>query len=310
MYRVAPGSYDSRMGEHVRSPSRTAVLTAVARALHREEPRPWVLDDYLALELAGRAGTAIRERLLAELPRTHLMAFSRWMCVRARFPEDLIEQAVSTGVRQYVILGAGLDSFAYRRSDLLDRLRVFEVDHPATQGWKRRRLISLGVARPAGLVFTPVDFERHSLRQRLEDGGFDFREPSVISWVGVTMYLTAEAINATLATLAACRPGTRVVVTYNQPAGALEGISAEIAGAFAAIVKELGEPFVTLFLPDEMRALMLRHGFGDIVDFGPEHARSAYFGGRADVDIAGAQHLITATVTPARAAVPIRHATA
>jgi methyltransferase (TIGR00027 family) len=106
------------------------VLTAVARALHREEPRPWVIDDYLALGLAGREGAELRERLRAELPHPFLVAFSRWMCVRARFPEDIVEQAAADGVRQYVILGAGLDSFAYRRHDLLDRLRALRVRPP------------------------------------------------------------------------------------------------------------------------------------------------------------------------------------
>jgi methyltransferase (TIGR00027 family) len=134
-----------RMASRVRGPSRTAVLTAVARAVHREESQPWVMDDYLALGLAGREGLVLRERLRAELPRSHLLAFSRWVCVRARFAEDIVERAVASGVRQYVILDAGLDSFACRRGDLLDRLRVFEVDHPATQLWKRRQLAELGM---------------------------------------------------------------------------------------------------------------------------------------------------------------------
>ncbi len=121
------------MGEGVRGPSRTAVLTAVARAVHREEPPPWVIDDYLALPLAGQAGLALLKRLRAQVPAPHLLAFSRWMCVRARFPEDIVERAAASGTRQYVILGAGLDSFAYRRDDLLGQLHVFEVDHPATQ---------------------------------------------------------------------------------------------------------------------------------------------------------------------------------
>jgi methyltransferase (TIGR00027 family) len=137
--------------------SRTAVLTAVARAVHREEPQPWVIDDYLALGLAGREGLVLRERLRAELSAPFIVAFSRWVCVRARFAEDVVERAAADGVRQYVILGAGLDSFAYRRHDVLDRLRVFEVDHPATQRWKRRRLAGLGAGIPAGLVFAPVD---------------------------------------------------------------------------------------------------------------------------------------------------------
>ena len=125
------------------SASATARLTAVARALHREEPPPWVLDDYLALGLAGDDGPALRERLMREMAREDLLAFSRWVCVRARFPEDIVEDAVAAGVGQYVILGAGLDSFAYRRHDLLDRVRVYEVDHPETQEWKRERLAAL-----------------------------------------------------------------------------------------------------------------------------------------------------------------------
>src|ERR1700745_9020 len=130
------GQYDLRGREVVGGPSRTAVLTAVARALHREEPRPWVIDDYLALGLAGREGRALAGRVRAEVPAPYLLGFSRWMCARARFAEDIVEQAAAGGVGQYVILGAGLDSFAYRRKDLLGRLRGFEGDHPATPPWK------------------------------------------------------------------------------------------------------------------------------------------------------------------------------
>jgi methyltransferase (TIGR00027 family) len=133
--------------------------------------------------------------------------------VRARFP-DVVERAAAGGVGQYVILGAGLDSFAYRRDDLLGRLRVFEVDHPATQRWKRRRLAQLGVDSPAGLVFAPVDFERQTLREGLAAAGFDFGQLAVFSWAGVTMYLTLDAVNATLATMAGCQAGTWVVLTY------------------------------------------------------------------------------------------------
>jgi methyltransferase (TIGR00027 family) len=179
------------------------VLTAVASALHREEPRPWVIDDYLALGLAGREGRALLGRLRAEVPGPYLLAFSRWMCARARFAEDIVEQAAAGGVGQCVILGAGLDSFAYRRNDLLGRLRVFEVDHPATQLWKRRRLAGLGVELPARLVFAPVDFERQTLREGLELAGFDSVQLAVFSWVGVTIYLTLDAIHAAL-----CRHGT------------------------------------------------------------------------------------------------------
>ena len=285
------------VGEAIPGPSRTAVLTAVARALQRTEPRPWVMDDYLALGLAGPEGQALLARLRAEVPRTHLLAFSRWICVRGRFAEDAVEQAVAGSLGQYVILGAGLDSFAYRRADLLDRLRVFEVDHPATQAWKRRRLTAIGVALPAGLVFAPVDFERQTLREGLERAGFDFGRPAVFSWIGVTMYLSPEAIQATLATVARSRAGTRLVLTYNQPPTALTGATAQIAATFAGLAAELGEPFVSRFTPAEIARLLHGHGFGDITDFGPDEARAVYFQGRADVEIAGAQRLAAATLT-------------
>jgi methyltransferase (TIGR00027 family) len=296
-----PGRYDFAVGEGVRGPSRTAVLTAVARAAHREEPPPWVIDDYLALPLAGREGRVLLDRLRAEVPGSHLLAFSRWMCVRARFPEDIAEQAAASGISQYVILGAGLDSFAYRRGDLLGRLRVFEVDHPATQAWKRRRLTELGVRHPAGLVFAPVDFERQTLQDGLAQAGFGFGQPAVVSWVGVTMYLTLDAIHATLATLAGCQPGTQIVLTYNQPPAALTGSTAQIAATFAALAADMGEPFLSRFLPAEAAQLLHQHGFGVITDFGPDEARAAYFPGQADVEIAGAQRLIAATVTPSSA---------
>lgn len=295
------GQYDLGVVEGVEGPSGTAVLTAVARAVHREEPRPWVIDDYLALGLAGREGLALLGRLRAEVPRSYLLAFSRWMCVRARFPEDIVEQAAATGTSQYVILGAGLDSFAYRRGGLLRRLRVFEVDHPATQAWKRRRLAELGIQPPAGLVFAPVDFEHQTLQDGLAQAGFDFGQLAVVSWVGVTMYLTLDAIHATLATLASCRPRSRVVLTYNQPPAALTGSTAQIAATFAALAADMGEPFLSRFLPTEIAQLLHEHGFGQITDFGPDQARAAYFPGQADIEIAGAQQLIAATVAPASA---------
>ena len=256
-----------------------------------------MIDDYLALGLAGPDGLALLGRLRTEVPGSYLLAFSRWMCVRARFTEDIVQQAAASGTGQYVILGAGLDSFAYRRTDLLRRLRVFEVDHPATQSWKRRRLAGLGVAVPARLVFAPVDFERQTLREGLELAGFDSGQATVFSWMGVTMYLTLDAIHAVLATMAQCHPGTRIVLSYNQPPAVLTGSTARIAAAFADLAAEMGEPFISRFRRGEMARLLREHGFGLITDFGPDEARAAYFPGQADVEIAGAQRLVTATLT-------------
>jgi methyltransferase (TIGR00027 family) len=281
-----------------RGPSRTAVLTAAARALHLEEPPPWVLEDRLALALAGDDGRLLAERLRTELTPQALLGFARWCCVRARLPEDTLERALADCVRQYVILGAGLDSFAYRRADLLDRLRVFEVDHPASQAWKRHRLDELGIARPANLVFAPVDFERQTLRAGLEAAGFDFGAPAVFSWIGVTMYLTLEAIEATLATVAACPAGSRIVLTYNRPGSALTGMGLETQTVLARIAGEMGEPIISRFEPNEIDRLLRGLGFDQIEDFGPDEAVRTYFAGRDDVRFGGAQRLVVATVAP------------
>lgn len=224
-----------------------------------------------------------------------LLGFSRWVCIRARLSEDVVERAVADGVRQYVILGAGLDSFAYRRTDLLDRLRVFEVDHPASQAWKHSRLADLGVDCPTNLVFAPVDFETQTLRDGLEAAGFDFGARAVFSWIGVTMYLSIGAIEATLATVAACPAGTGIVLTYNPPPSALRG-TGESRNVLADIAADMGEPFVTFFEPAEAEELMRRLGFEDIVHFGPAEALATYFAGRDDVRIHGAQRLMVAKV--------------
>jgi methyltransferase (TIGR00027 family) len=280
----------------VAGPSRTAVLTAVARAVHREEPPPWVLDDYLALGLADAEGLELRERLRTEVPRPLVLAFARWMCARARFTEDAVEQAAREGASQYVILGAGLDSFAYRRPDLLDRLAVFEVDQPATQAWKRRRLAALGVDKPDGLVYVPIDFETQTLREGLTPSGFDSNRRAIISWIGTIQFLSAPAISTTLDVLAACAAGSRVVVTYNLPRDAVSGVLAEVSAAFTQIAAEMGEPFLSRFLPDEIDQLLRQHGFGETEDFGPQEAVARYLSGRADVAVGGAERIITARV--------------
>jgi methyltransferase (TIGR00027 family) len=274
------------------------VLTAVARDLYRQEPPPLIFDDALAMGLAGDEGPPLSQRLRHDLPPSHLLAFCRWVCIRSRFAEDLVEQAVARGVEQYVILGAGLDSFAYRRGDLLDRLRVFEVDHPASQSWKQDRLSQLGVKVPDRLVFASVDFEHQTLAHGLEGAGFEFGRPAVFTWIGVTMYLTLDAITATLATMARCLPGTRVALTYNQPHHALDSFAAAVTRTFAGMATDMGEPFVTLFLPAEIEELLRRQRFGDVVHFGSQEARALYYDGRADVAIAGAQRIVVGTVIP------------
>jgi len=275
-----------------RGPSKTAVMTAAARALHREDPPPWVLDDHLALELAGEEGVSITQRLRDELSAEDLLTFTRWMSVRSRLVEDVVEPAVAAGIRQYAILGAGLDSFAYRRLDLLERVRVFEVDHPASQAWKRKRLAELGISLPANLAFAPVDFETQTLRDGLLAAGFNFAASAVFSWIGVTMYLTLAAIEATLEMVAACPPGSRIVLTYNLPPSALDEQAFAMNTTMSRVVGEMGEPWISLFTPAEAEALLRRCGFEEVDHFGPAEAIRTYFPDWSDVRLGMPQRLL------------------
>jgi methyltransferase (TIGR00027 family) len=273
------------------------ILTAVARALHREEPPPWVLDDYLAAALAGDEGNAIRAELVQALPADSLLSFCRWNCVRARYVEDLVESSVLGGdATQYVILGAGLDTFAYRRRDLAESLRVFEVDQTESQAWKRARLDAAGVAVPDNVVLAPVDFETQPLGEGLRQAGVDFSQPTIVSWLGVTMYLTRPAIDATLSALAGLSPGSRLVLTYNLPPDAVRGLDSATGAAVSSVVTAMGEPFVTLFRPPEIEAVLRRHGYRVVDHFGPDEAVVTYFAGRDEVRLGVPQRLATATI--------------
>lgn len=273
------------------------MVSAVGRALHRDGPPPHVLDDGFAHQLADTEGVALLRQLQDRLSEAQLVSFSRWTSVRARFVEDLVEAAMADRVDQYVILGAGLDSFALRRRDLIERLRVFEVDHPATQSWKRHRLKELGIEVPLPLAFVPVDFEQETFVQKLNAAGFDASKPSVVSWIGVTMYLNLDAIEATLKTLAAFAPGSRVVLSYDLPVHALTGLQLEVRNSLAALVADLGEPFMTTFEPAEAESLLRRHGFGNIDNFGPTDAARLYFERENRLWIGGSQRLLAATIS-------------
>jgi methyltransferase (TIGR00027 family) len=270
------------------------VLTAVARGLYREEPPPLILDDPLAIPLAGKDGLVLLDLMRANLSRDALVAFTRWVAGRGRFVEDLVSEEARNGARQYVILGAGLDSFAYRHPELQEALHVFEVDHPGSQAWKLRSLGELGITAPTNLTFAPVDFETQTLAEGLASAGFDFKARAVVSWIGVTMYLTLDAIRRTVGELAALAPGSRVVLTYNLPLSAVEGVGLETTGPLQAMAAQMGEPFISLFLPEDMERLMLASGFSDISHFGPEEMVREYFPGRTDVRLGGAQRLLVA----------------
>jgi methyltransferase (TIGR00027 family) len=190
---------------------------------------PKIFEDTFALRLCGCENeAALRvqlDQVAAEIARSSSPDFAQIalrhlrisVIVRSRYVEDELDRAIKRGVSQYVILGAGLDSFAYRRSDVAKVLRIFEVDHPATQAWKRERLQDLGVASPDNLAFVPVDFEKQSLVERLLKGGYRSDAAAVFSWLGVVVYLTSDAIFGTLRTIASLALGTEIIFEYPLP---------------------------------------------------------------------------------------------
>jgi methyltransferase (TIGR00027 family) len=205
------------------------------------------------------------------------------MVARARFVEDLVVEQAAQGVGQYVLLGAGLDTFAQRRPDVASRLRLFEVDQPGPQAWKRQRLVELGFGVPDWLRLVPVDFEAgDSWWERVTAAGFDPDRPAVVASTGVSMYLTREANAATLRQLASLAPGSAVVTTFLVPIELVDdddraGFGFAIRGAEAS-----GTPFISFYTPDEMVAVARDAGFERVEHVPAAELNRRYFAGRAD----------------------------
>jgi methyltransferase (TIGR00027 family) len=251
-------------------PSLTALTAAAARAAHLiVDNEPVIFADTLAQAMLGERA----EELLSyhRVHGTHpVLAGARaQVTCRSRYAEDRLADAIGRGIGQYVLLGAGLDSFAYR-SPLAGRVRVFEVDHPATQEYKRRvREVAGGDGGTAGGVrFVAADFGRDSLGEALRRAGFDAGQPALVSWLGVTMYLDESAIEATVAVLGGFAPGTEVVVDYMLPAGMRDAAGRMYADLVGQAAAEWGEPWRSVFAPRAMAALLARHGFGPARDVG------------------------------------------
>jgi O-methyltransferase involved in polyketide biosynthesis len=264
-------------------PSLTALTAAAARAAHLiVYNEPVIFADTLAQAMLGERA----EELLSyhRVHGTHPVlagARAQVLC-RSRYAEDRLADAIGRGIGQYVLLGAGLDSFAYR-SPLAGRVRVFEVDHPATQEYKRRvrevtggggtaggggGMAGGGGGTGGGVRFVAVDFGRDSLGEALRRAGFDAGQPALVSWLGVTMYLDESAIDATVAVLGGFAPGSEVVVDYMLPAGMRDAAGRMYADLVGQAAAEWGEPWRSVFAPGAMAALLARHGFGPARDVG------------------------------------------
>jgi methyltransferase (TIGR00027 family) len=190
--------------------SRTALGAAKHRAAHQTLERGRIFSDPLALRILGSDAESLNADAENEVARRGLRLF---IAARTRFSEDALAASIPRGLRQVVILGAGLDTYAYR-SPLIDGLRVFEVDHPATQAWKRRRLAEVGISVPETLTFAPIDFERETLADGLAAVGFCTNERTFFTWLGVVPYLTEEAVLATVAVVAGLKGGAQIVFDY------------------------------------------------------------------------------------------------
>jgi methyltransferase (TIGR00027 family) len=253
---------------HEPQPSNTALTAAAARAAHLIVDRPPYIfaDDRAAMLLGERAAELLRyHRENAGHPI--LTAARAEVICRSRYAEDRLAEAMAAGVRQYVLLGAGLDTFAYR-SALADGLRVFEVDQPGTQCWKRAALAHAGIGEPPGVSYVAANLGRDPLPAALAAAGFDFAEPAVIACLGVLMYLRSSDIPAVLACLARCRPGSQLIADFMLPEELRDPAGNQYVQLVAAAAAQGGEPWQTFLTPAQMSALLAGHG-----SFGADYRR-------------------------------------
>jgi methyltransferase (TIGR00027 family) len=243
-------------------PSWTAMQVAACRAAHlRFDPPPHLLEDRFAEGLLGKDAEPLIG-LYADGGHWILQENRLFIPFRARYAEEVIAAAYRAGVRQAVLLGAGLDTFGLRRPADLPDLRVIEVDHPATQRWKRQRLAELGLPLPDLLSFVECDFETTPVSSALHGTAFRSNRPAVVSWMGVVYYLAKETVSRALAELAGLLPpGSAVVLDYQLPIEVLPQRYRDIHGQMSAHLSQAGEPQVTRYLPDAMRAELLGAGF-------------------------------------------------
>jgi methyltransferase (TIGR00027 family) len=254
---------------------------AERRAAHQVLDQPPVFEDPYAVRILGAAGEKVSAGS-AGLQDPVSRAFRAFMAVRSRYAEDRLAAAVARGVRQYVVLGAGLDTFAYRNPHAELGLRVFEVDHPATQAWKRELVEAAGIAAPPALTYAPVDFERQELGDGLRRAGFRTGEAAWFGWLGVTPYLTEEAFLATVGFIAFMPRSSGVVFDYAVSPSSLKPLERVAVAALARRVAAAGEPFKLFFEPRDLADRLSRMGFTDIEDLGSEEINARYFEDRTD----------------------------
>jgi methyltransferase (TIGR00027 family) len=259
-------------------PSATAQRVGIRRAAHQLLDDPKVFNDPIALRIIGKEGASALQTDPNQFESTPLSPYLRaFIAARSRYAEDQLAEAVQRGAGQYVILGAGLDTFAYRNPYPEGVLHVFEVDHPATQTWKRARLKEIGFPLPRDLTFAPVDFESQTLAEGLKSAGYDPGQRTFFSWLGVTEYLTSDAVMATLRFIASAPVGSGVVFDYLISPSLLTPAQRSRFDALARRVASTGEAWQVFFEPGRLMRDLRAMGFGYVVDNGPEEINAMYF---------------------------------
>lgn len=269
-------------------PSRTALRVALRRAAHQTVDNPLVFEDPLATRILGSHAEELRapQRVSSKILRAFLVA-------RSRYAEDTLARGIEHGVTQYVLLGAGLDTFAYRNP--FTDIRVFEVDHPATQAWKLELLRGSGITVPSAVTHVAVDFEHQALAARLAESGFRTDEPTFFAWLGVVPYLTEPAFQSTLEVIASQPKGSGFVMDYAPPPHTLSMLERMAFESLAARVAMVGEPFQLFFTPEDLADRLHKAGFTQIEDLGRDAINDRYFRNRKDdFAIQGAGRLVSA----------------
>ena len=267
---------------HEAQPSRTALRVALRRAAHQiHDALPLVFEDPLAVRILGPGHREEVKRTPDSLKRPFSAALRAFMVARARLAEDTLAHAIAANrTEQYLVLGAGLDTFAYRNP--FAQVRVFEVDHPATQAWKRECLAAADITIPETMTFVPVDFERQSLSEELAAAGFDRTLPTVTAWLGVVPYLTLEAFRGTTSLLGSFAAGSSVVFDYSQPREALPLVEQKMLDSMSERVALAGEPFQQFFTPEALTAELAMAGLSVVEDLDSTALTARFFSGRED----------------------------
>ncbi len=283
--------------------SRTAEMAAATRAWHDLSGNPRVFADPWAVRFVGPLWRSIVRlaplRWLVFERDTPLRPVAGQVVVRSRYCEDALTEAMDAGVRQYVIVGAGFDSFALRRPELADTLRIFELDHPATQRAKRARLSQLIAALPAHLELVPVDFESEGVGEALARTRFDGAQPAFFSWLGTTPYLSNTATLSTLAAIASvAAPSSEIVFDYLVPPEQLRGEDRKLVEDLRRFTAKRGEPLVGEFAPEVLRGSLEQVGLRVLEDLSADAQAARYFAGRDDgLRPMAASRLVRAVVT-------------